>query len=280
MSSSRKHIYRVSPRKSIEGFAFYLVPLKGLSPHEEVMQDLKKELMKRMSSDNVLKDPIIADYSKGLIIDGTHRAAVLKEMNIDYVVIQHFNYMDPELKLYRWFRLYRDIEELPHEISKMLIQKDVFGIGEMEKYPLYIVYRGVLTVLSQDINVKKVMDGMREVESIFRRYGYNNDFISEDEVFMGRGIGERDVLLGYRYITKKEVLDLHRKGCVLNHKSTRHVPPYRVIGIDIPIDYLTADNIDKAVEYLKEITLEYVGEKIVVDERYYAEKVFKRKKID
>ena len=277
MTSSRKYVYRVSPRKSIERFVFYLVPLKRLSPHEEVIQDLKKKLMERMSSDSVLKDPIIADYNKGLIIDGTHRATVLKEMNIDYVVIQHFDYMNPELKLYRWFRLYKNVDKLPHEVSEMSIQKNVFSVKEMEKYPLYIVYKGVLTVLSQDVDVKKIMNKMREVEDIFRKYGYNNDFISEDEIFMKKRIEREDVLLGYRYITKREVLDLHKKGYVLNHKSTRHVPPYRVIGIDIPIDYLTTDNIEKAINYLREITLEYIGEKITIDGRYYAEKVFKRK---
>ena len=83
------------------------------------------------------------------------------------------------------------------------------------------------------------------------------------------------VILGYRYVDKKEVLETHNKGILFHHKATRHVPPYRVIGIDLPIEYLTRENIDKAVEHLKRIKVEYIGEKVTIDGRYYAEKVYR-----
>ncbi len=277
MESDEKNVYKVSPREKIGDFTFYLVPLRRLSAHEEVIHDLKNDLMMRMRMDNVLRDPIIADYKRGLIIDGTHRAAVLREMNMDYVVIQHIDYMDPNLRLYRWFRLYKGVKSIPTEIDEMVVKKDIFSMSGLDRYPLYIVYKGVLSILSNDIDMENIMDGMRVVEDIFEKYGYERGFISEDEVVMRSEVLENSLLLGYRYITKKEVLELHEKGYILNHKSTRHVPPYRAIGIDIPIDYLSTDNIEKAVKYLENIKLEYIGEKVVVDGRYYAEKVFKRR---
>lgn len=275
MDCGTSHTYIVSSRGR-RTLSFYLVPVKDLSPHEEVINDLKEELMERMSNDNLLKDPIIADYENRLIIDGTHRAAVLKDMNIDYIVVLHFNYLDPNLKLYRWFRVYRGIREIPLEISELTVGKDVFEAEKLDEYPLYIIHRNVLNILSENNDIRVIMNTMRRVEYMFREYGYDLNFMSEDEVLVSGLLSGWNVLLGYRHISKEEVLEIHRMGQVLNHKSTRHVPPYRVVGIDIPLDYLYENNIDKAIKYLENIRLEYVGEKVFIDGRYYAEKIFKK----
>jgi hypothetical protein len=253
-----------------------IVPLKELSPHEKYMDNLLEELKRQITEDGVLKDPLVADYSRNLIIDGTHRALALEKLDIKYVPIQDFDYLDPKLKLYRWFRLYKGDIEIPREILNKVVGIKDYETRDLDKYALYIVHKGKTYILYKKLRLSKITS---IIEDLMRIMGETLDieptYISEDEIYRYQYGMEKDLLLGYRRIDKVEVLEAHERGVLLHHKATRHVPPHRIININIPIEYLSDDSIDKALDYLKGISLEYIGEEVIINGRYYAEKVYR-----
>jgi|Deesub1362A_J573_1020465.scaffolds.fasta_scaffold00008_171 hypothetical protein len=274
--SSNIHVVRLRPESL--GIEICLVPIDMVRPHEKSIEALRKYLRTRILEDGVIQDPVLADYRRGLIIDGTHRALVLRDLGMDYIPIQYIDYMDPGLRLYRWFRIFNGVGELPKGVLDRVAEVKEFEAGDLDRYPLYIVYNGRTYILLVDGGLEDIIRDIEVVEGEFLKlYKTHPSFLSEDEV-LGNDEVLRSVdvaILGYRHVDKKEVLEAHKRGVLFHHKATRHVPPMRVLGINIPLDYLRTGNIYKAVEHLKRVCLEYVGEKVTLDGRYYAEKVYR-----
>ena len=278
MDSNPQKIYMARLKPEELDIKIYLVPINMLHPHEKSIEPLKKYLRCRLENDKILKDPLLADYKRRLIIDGTHRALALKELSLEYAPVQHLDYMDPKLKLYRWFRVFKGMNGIPSEIRERIVSEKDFEQNDINRYPLYIIYGGKTYILEDEGNIEDIINGVEEAEKILvELYGVRPSFMSEDEILKDQDIlnDKTRLILGYRMVRKEEVLQAHKKGILFHHKATRHVPPYRVISIDLPIEYLTRENIDKALKHLRRIVVEYVGEKVTIDGRYYAEKIYR-----
>lgn len=272
--SSNTHIIELSSRDKL--LKLHLVPLDSLKPHEKHLNSLLQYLHNAMINDKILRDPLLADCKRGLIIDGTHRALILKKIGVDYVPVQDIDYLDPRLMLYRWFRIYRDEDVNIEEIFKDFVLVKDFEIGDLDNYSLYIVYKGKIFVLIDDGDLCKISQFVEEaMNKFYIHLKVEPQYISEDEILNGPFISSKDIVLGYRRILKNEVLKTHSKGLLLHNKATRHVPPHRILGINIPIDLLYRDKVQEALEYLNSLRLKYVGERVVIDGRYYAERIFK-----
>ena len=85
-----------------------LCRIRDLKPHERTIDKLTHDLYMEIVGDGFLKDPIIADINRGLVIDGAHRLYVLRKLRLEYIPVINIDYMDPRLKLYRWLRLYEE----------------------------------------------------------------------------------------------------------------------------------------------------------------------------
>ena len=278
MGSGSSEVYTVRLKPIELGIDIYLVPIEMVKPHEKSIDALRKYLRSRILEDGVIQDPVLADHRRGLIIDGTHRALVLRDLDVDYIPIQYIDYMDPGLRLYRWFRIFSGVEELPKTVLDRVVKVKDFEVGDLDRYPLYVVYNGRTYILLLEAGIEDIIRDIEEVEEEFLEvFKTHPSFLSEDEIFGNDEVlnGVNVAILGYRHVDKEEVLDAHKRGILFHHKATRHVPPMRVLGMNIPLDYLKSGNIYKAVEHLKKICLEYIGERVTIDGRYYAEKVYK-----
>ncbi len=276
--SNEIHIVRLSPEAL--GIDIVLVPIDSISPHEKSIDALRKYLRTKIVEDGVIRDPVLADYRRGLIIDGTHRALVLRDLGVDYIPIQYIDYLDPGLKLYRWFRIFHGVDELPRPVLDRVVGVKAFEYSDLDRYPLYFIHRGETHILLAEGDIGDIIRDIEDVERMFLSvFKTHPSFLSEDEILGNRSVLSEEgmAILGYRHVNKKEVLEAHRKGILFHHKATRHVPPLRVLGIDMPLEYLEKWNINKAVKHLKKMCLEYIGERVSIDGRYYAEKVYRGK---
>ena len=275
--SSNSRIHEVKISSDRRQLVIKLVPLCNLKPHEDHIEDLYLSLRSKMQLDKLVKDPIISDYKRGLVIDGTHRILALKDLNIDYIPTIDIDYLDSSLKVYRWFRIYhRNAYE--RILKKYIKQLTKITYDALNEYSLYIIYNYKLGVILDHTHIGRLMDIMRSIERELREYGYNPTFKSDREVIEavlhGKFNFEKYIILGYRVLKKREIINAYKSGIRLNYKTTRHIPPYRIINIDIPINYLYQENIPKAISYLNNLKIRYIGRMIVINGRLYEEDVY------
>lgn len=252
----------------------YIVPLNTLKPHEEIMEGLMLKLRDSLVKEGVLRDPIIADYKRELIIDGSHRVAVLRELGAKYVIVQHFDYMHDDVKVYRWFRAFKSVERFPEDLVKY-VSRFKYECSLIDVYALYIVFKDEFYLLLSKGNLSTVTDQLRKIERRLTDSLGEPQFIHEGELSREGLQLENCLVLGYRPIHKNEVLQAFSRGFLLPHKTTRHVIPYRILGLNVPLDYLIKGDVERVVDHLKKLKFTYVGKGIKIDGRYYAEHVYK-----
>ena len=274
MGSNSQNIYSIILTDGKLNAELYLVPLDSIRPHEKSISILTDELRSQFLKEGILKDPILADHRRNLVIDGTHRVLALRSIGVDYVPIQYIDYLDPRLKLYRWFRIYRDIGD-PRDMYDFISIRE-FEYDDLDRYAIYFIHQDKMLIILDNADLKDITEYIEDITAKFLRiYRSKPVYISEDELSKIDLHKFDDILVGHRRISKEEVLDAHSKNILLHNKATRHVPPYRVININIPVKLLYRENIDKAIKYLEGIRLEYIGKKVTIEGRYYAEKVYR-----
>ncbi|MEM0057140.1 MAG: ParB N-terminal domain-containing protein [Candidatus Geothermarchaeota archaeon] len=252
----------------------HIVPLDILKPHEEIIEALKLRLKDSLVKEGVLRDPIVADYERELIIDGSHRAAALKELGAKYIVIQHFDYTHDEVRIHRWFRVFRNIKRFPSELIKYAFRFE-YESSLIDIYALYIIFKNEFYLLLSEGDLFTVADQLRKIERKLTSLLGEPQFVHEEELLKGDLQLKDCLVLGYRSIHKDEILQAFNKRILLPHKTTRHVVPYRVLGLNVPLSYLIKEDIEGAMDYLKRLKFTYIGKSIKVNGRYYAEHVYK-----
>jgi len=99
-----------------------------LKPHEETVAEDLKRLVDALRENPVLRHPIIADRRTGIVLDGTHRLAAIKQLECNFIPSALVEYDDPQITIERWFRqfsgsnvrnLENDLKQLgPKEVSQ------------------------------------------------------------------------------------------------------------------------------------------------------------------
>ena len=75
-----------------------------LKPHEEIVSEDLKRLVSALKENPVLRHPIIADQITGIVLDGTHRLAAVKQLKCNFIPSALVDYNDPQITIERWFR--------------------------------------------------------------------------------------------------------------------------------------------------------------------------------
>jgi hypothetical protein len=77
----------------------------NLKLHEQVIPELVKQLEDSISSEKVLKDPVMVDESSLVVLDGMHRVVALRELGYAYIPCCLIDYRLPIVQLGAWYRL-------------------------------------------------------------------------------------------------------------------------------------------------------------------------------
>ena len=267
-----------------------LTSVDSLRPHEMIIEELGRRITQSIKEDGILMDPIIADTKLGLIIDGTHRWSALRNLGIDYIPVIPLDYLSEGVKVYRWIRVYEGVgekeflnvgNELRREYGDRL---EVDKIEEMDlrhEAPIELMYSDgeewLVYRYNKQLDIISLLDLLKgfeeKISTILNR---QPSYIDEKNIGKMFKEGLKGVLvLSYRVICKREIIDIFKKNLYLPPKTTRHVIPYRLIGINMPVDYLINTNLDKALKFLSGLKIEYLGSNIFVGERFYEEDVYK-----
>ncbi len=101
-------------------FHISLVDVDALKPHEEVIDSLVKSLADAMRNRGLVRDPLIVDQDKYVILDGMHRHSSLESLGCRFAPCCLVDYDSPLIRVGSWFRLFtvKDAESLAEELLK------------------------------------------------------------------------------------------------------------------------------------------------------------------
>lgn len=247
-----------------------IVDVNKIEPHEQYIDKLLIKLKDKILNDGVFKDPILADYSRGLVIDGTHRLLAMRELGFKYIPVLDFDYLNDDIELGRWFRIVerninRVFERIRSEINLREASVEDDNIQEIiDEKPVTILFKGRIFISEKGewYQVLKDIDNELKNEEI----DFIEDYRLENINFTNH------LVIGYKRISRYEILRIFKSNIKLSYKSTRHTPPFRILNINIPLELL--NNSSKAERYLSKLDLEYLGKEILYEDRIYRERIY------
>ena len=191
----------------------------------------------------VQRDPIVVDRESSVILDGMHRFAALANLGIRYAVCLEQDYIaDDEVRVFRWLRYLRK----PKESS----------IGRMR------AALGLSRSTSAQEALAAVNSGQRPIALIGGREGFTSHGAEDrdsyemvrsfDRVALGEGeeveiveeavgldlVQAGGMVLVIPPIKKRDVLRAGETHRPFPHKTTLHVLPLRILGINFALSEL------------------------------------------
>ncbi|MFQ5908200.1 MAG: ParB N-terminal domain-containing protein [Thermoplasmata archaeon] len=81
---------------------FTLLEARLLKPHEELLPELLEETRKAIEEDGFVKEPILAERTHYIILDGHHRHGALLELGARWVPVFLVDYDDEDIRVETW----------------------------------------------------------------------------------------------------------------------------------------------------------------------------------
>lgn len=258
--------------------------LESLKPHEEINEDELLSLSRSISQDKVLRHPLLADVSTGVVLDGNHRLVALKQMNCRLAPVALVDYKNPEIKIERWYRIIRSAEladlwhglqslglsmtyEEPATAKELLDQRRVAAVIEDRDRSI------VINSPSQDNTLNAFQTSLR-VETLLREKGLHVSYVDKRPEIIPQGT----LVLSTIKLEKEEVVAVASSDQLYPPKSTRHLIPSRPLGTRVPIEWLALDEPKtaqaKLMDHLGRMKLTRIKEGSIVGSRKYEEEVF------
>ncbi len=259
-----------------------LKKISDLKPHEETVAEDLKKLVNALKENPVLRHPIIADRRTGIVLDGTHRLAAIKQLECNFIPSALVDYDDAQITIERWFRqfsgsnvrkLENDLRRLkPREVS---LDECEDGLSKRRWYATIEKPKSYLAFPVRSPDPYEMVRDSHGIEMAARKGGVKITY--QDNKDMETGDPDALVMSTIR-IEKKEVVETVKKGKLFPPKSTRHLVPSRPLGGGVPIDWLQGSDFSEAQsryqEYIQSRKVTRLPEGSRVGSRRYLEEVF------
>ena len=82
-----------------------LIETERLLIHEETIPHRLEQLRRKVERDGVQSNPILVDQNNLVVLDGTHRTAVMSDLGCRFTCVCLLDYFDPSINVQRWCRV-------------------------------------------------------------------------------------------------------------------------------------------------------------------------------
>jgi len=246
-------------------FELKFVHLEDLDFHETCDFRRTQKLAEEIKRDGHLKNPVIVGSIKDgdgeksndekaeklLVLDGVNRVSALKLLNIRDVLIQIVDYEDKKVRLSFWNHLIFDaqkeeiikkVKDLNLEVSFCPFNWRKEALGH-PKTISYFVFRDMNGFVVNDGNFAPE-DRVKKLYRLIATYNGRSEICyldSENHLFSVfehlKNSSAINLISGF---TKKDILDLVKKGILLPFGVTRFIVPQRVLGLEVSCSVLSA----------------------------------------
>jgi hypothetical protein len=235
-----------------------ILPIASISPHENTIPELLDSVVRDIERTGFQRDPIIVDRKTGVVLDGMHRRAALKELGARYAVCAEFDYYDRSVLLERWLRYFiaPDKKFLNELISLIRFKaaKDIrqaMSAVDARRAEIALLSKRVSYVGGVHNDILKSYWNLSKFDELASSGGVDVQFHPETDrasLFTSESV----FVLYPAKLEKREVLKFAKNGDVLPFKSTRHIVPERPMGIYFPLNALIEPDIMRCKKVLKE----------------------------
>jgi len=262
-----------------------LITLKkttDLSPHEETVAEDLERLVNALKENPVLRHPIIADRRTGIVLDGTHRLAAIKQLNCNFIPSALVDYDDPKITIERWFRQLSgsNLQNLENDLRRLkprnvTLDECEEGLSKRRWYATIEKPQSYLAFPVRSSDPYQMVEDSHSIEIAARNQGIRITYQDNKDI---EARESESFVMSTIKIQKEEVVGTVMKGKLFPPKSTRHLVPSRPLGGGVPVDWLRGSDFSEAhsryQEYIQSRKVRRLPEGSRVGSRRYLEEVF------
>jgi hypothetical protein len=259
------------------------VPVSSLLPHEEVMPEFLERLARAIEEDGVIKNPVIADATSLVVLDGNHRVEAFKKLGYSLIPVCLVDYRSPRIEVMCWYRTIegRDHARLAEVVNGFypLNADPKIGVPVDSANALAVITKAGTIMFKPNGSLLEAYRVLKELETRLRGSGFEIGYSSEEGAFQRVQDGS---VLGYIAmppLTKEVIIEVAESGKRLPSKTSRHTLPARPMGVDFPLRLLSSGTHQEDVSrefcgWLSKRHVTRMPPRSLYEERLYYESLF------
>lgn len=241
-----------------------IVPITGLFMHEKTIPTALEQLRRELSSEQVLKHPMLVDSKTFVVLDGMHRVAALQSLGCKLAAVCMLDYRNSAIKLFGWYREFdgatsfavfvRDLtRKLRYRISAEPLSKAIQLVNSRAAFAaLAWNSESYVLHLPSTASIKRFYSEIGRIEAFAGSMSYDVSYHTEADALEHLQNNSRSILI-VPSLTKKEVIEAALQRQPFIHKTTRHVVPARPLFVNVPLEWLRQSDAQEANTRMKEL---------------------------
>ncbi|HMK83730.1 MAG TPA: ParB N-terminal domain-containing protein [Candidatus Bathyarchaeia archaeon] len=219
-----------------------LIEIEQLKPHEEVIEHQVHEITAEMRSENKVRDPLIVDDKKQIILDGMHRYDSMKRLGCIFAPCYIVDYDAPEIKVGSWFRFLK-IDDYDSNAQKVLDELQLTSkknarVDEINfNHAMIITKRSVFDQTESSDPLYKARLAVK-IERALIKQGFKIQYEPENTMEERLENGTSTLVIPLPIFTKTDIRRIALSRQLLPHKVTRHLIPSRPLCLNVPLPLL------------------------------------------
>ncbi len=219
-----------------------LIEIAQLKPHEEVIEHQVHEITAEMRSENKVRDPLIVDDKKQIILDGMHRYDSMKRLGCIFAPCYIVDYDAPEIKVGSWFRFLK-IDDYDSNAQKVLDELQLTSeknarVDDINfNRAMIITKRSVFEQTEPSDPLYKARLAVK-IERALIKQGFKIQYEPENTMEERLENDTSTLVIPLPIFTKTDIRRIALSGQLLPHKVTRHLIPSRPLCLNVPLPLL------------------------------------------
>jgi hypothetical protein len=236
-----------------------VLPISEIRVHEGTVPSLLAEILADMKSTGCQRDPILVDRQTRLALDGMHRLKSLKRLGAKFAVCAEYDYLNRSVKLGRWLRTIVSpnttlIDAILSRFSMNPCTSARFAMRRVDdnRKGLALLFANGGYYGGGDLPLFQLFSKLGQIDRICEKKKFETRFVPESDEHDLRSSKSQITVYPPRLL-KTEVIEFAMQGRLLPYKTTRHIVPVRLVGIDFPIRSLRTESLEDCNELLEEV---------------------------
>lgn len=261
------------------GFELKIMPLESLHPHEQTIPSHVEELALECRRDGVQKDPVLIDSKSGSVLDGMHRLAAFRRLELKNVICCSLDYSSVTILVSRWARVYSGAknEALLKAARAAGLTRTVSVNGALEELEVKGAGLAAITVdealmSSGRIGIKGGFSAVRMLDVAAEAAGWHRGFVPEEGLREELNQNGTMVVIVEK-ISKGDVLEAATSGHLFPCKTSMHVIDPRPVAVNFPIAELNSASSSRIAELISKTGGRLLPANSVYEGRRYKERL-------
>lgn len=264
-----------TPNYKIDFSRFDIINIEEMLKYEKTDQNRVSELVKDITAQNKLVNPIIYDPKLKLLIDGNHRVEAFKLIGLNSIAAYNVNYFSKEVSVKGWYRILSGINFIT--LTNIFNRYQPFHSSSSRKNTSFtkIVLEDSDKIIKQ-ISFSdpiKASNCLQKICNLIIKNGGEVN-LSADKISHQKSTADNFFLSLKPVIDKNQVFNVAKSNKRFNIQVNRHLINKRPLGMNIPIDIFNLPITDAKNEfhkYLKQSNQISIQGKRFYEGRFYEE---------